>query len=75
LWRTGKYEEVYLHEYAIPKTAYRGLSQYIYIYDHEHPNQALGYQTPAQAYGVSLPVVKSTCQYLPEQSLYWKGNF
>jgi hypothetical protein len=31
LWRTVKYEETYLHEYAILKTAYRGLSQYIYI--------------------------------------------
>jgi len=29
LWRTIKYEEVYLHEYASPKEAYRQLFQYI----------------------------------------------
>ncbi len=60
LWRTVKYEEVYLNEYTSPKEAYRGLSQYIDFYDYERPHQALDYQTPAQVYGVSLPVVHST---------------
>ncbi len=31
LWRTIKYEEVYLHEYASPKEANRNLDQYIYF--------------------------------------------
>jgi putative transposase len=69
LWRTIKYEEVYLHEYASPKEAYRGLSQYIHFYDYERPHQALDYQTPAQVYGVSLPVVNSTCQVEPVETL------
>jgi putative transposase len=47
LWRTVKYEEVYLHEYASPKEAYRNLSQYIYFYNYERPHQALDYPPPA----------------------------
>jgi putative transposase len=69
LWRTVKYEEVYLHEYASPKEAYQSLSQYIYFYNYERPHQALDYQTPAQVYGVSLPVVNSTCQVEPVETL------
>jgi hypothetical protein len=34
LWRTVKYEEVYLHECTSPKDAYRSLSQYIYFYNY-----------------------------------------
>jgi len=57
LWRTIKYEEVYLHEYASPKEAYHQLAIYINFYNFERPHQALDYQTPAQVYGVRLPVM------------------
>src|SRR6266496_2872912 len=59
LWRTLKYEEVYLHDYASPKEAYQQLAQYIRFYNFERPHQALEYLTPAQLYGVSprVPVV------------------
>jgi putative transposase len=63
LWRTIKYEEVYLHDYASPKEAYRQLSNYICFYNFERPHQALAYLTPAQVYGMcpqALPVVHST---------------
>ena len=53
LWRTIKYEEVYLHDYASPKEAYRQLANYIRFYNFERPHQALEYLTPAQCYGVS----------------------
>jgi putative transposase len=53
LWRTIKYEEVYLHEYASPKEAYHQLANYICFYNFERPHQALEYLTPAQIYGVS----------------------
>jgi len=52
LWRTLKYEEVYLHEYASPKEAHRQLASYIRFYNFERPHQALDYLTPAQLYGV-----------------------
>jgi putative transposase len=50
LWRTIKYEEVYLHEYSTPKQARQSLSQYINFYNQERPHQALGYRTPAAIY-------------------------
>lgn len=54
LWRTIKYEEVYLHEYASPKEAHRQLTNYIHFYNFERPHQALDYQTPAQLYGIVI---------------------
>ena len=56
LWRTLKYEEVFLHDYASPKEAYHQLANYIRFYNFERPHQALNYLTPAQCYGVSSPV-------------------
>jgi putative transposase len=50
LWRSVKYEEVYLHDYANPKEARQGLTRYFTLYNHERPHQALKYQTPAEVY-------------------------
>lgn len=50
LWRTVKYEEVYLHDYAHPKEARQQLAQYFEFYNHRRPHQALDYRTPAQLY-------------------------
>jgi putative transposase len=50
LWRTVKYEEVYLKDYITPREARRGLDQYLTFYNQERPHQSLGYQTPAQVY-------------------------
>lgn len=50
LWRTVKYEEVYLHEYTTPREARRGLSCYLDFYNHQRLHQALGYRTPASIY-------------------------
>ena len=55
LWRTIKYEEVYLHEYASPKEAYRQLANYIRFYNFQRPHQALDYLTPAQVHGACTP--------------------
>jgi len=63
LWRTVKYEEVYLNEYASPKEAHRQLAIYFNFYNFERPHQALDYQTPAQAYRACtpcMPVIHST---------------
>ena len=51
LWRSLKYEEVYLSEYASPREARQGLSRYLSFYNVGRPYQALGYKTPAQVYG------------------------
>ena len=50
LWRSVKYEEVYLTEYANPREARHGLGHYFPFYNHERPHQALGYLTPAAVY-------------------------
>jgi putative transposase len=50
LWRTVKYEEVYLKSYADIEDAKRNLARYFQFYNHERPHQALGYNTPAETY-------------------------
>lgn len=50
LWRTIKYEEVYLHEYGSEKAVRRGLEDYLEFYNHRRLHQSLNYQTPAEVY-------------------------
>ena len=50
LWRSVKYEEVYLNEYLTPRQAREGLGRYFPFYNDERPHQALNYLTPAQVY-------------------------
>jgi transposase InsO family protein len=50
LWRTVKYEEVYLHDYLSPREARQALTRYFTFYNHERLHQALDYQTPAEVY-------------------------
>ena len=50
LWRTVKYEEVYIHEYTSPREARQALSRYFAFYNQERLHQALDYQTPAEMY-------------------------
>jgi putative transposase len=59
LWRTVKYEEVYLHDYASPKEARQQLSQYFEFYNHQRPHQALEYLTPAEVYSTGRSLVSS----------------
>ncbi len=50
LWRTVKYEHVYLNDYDRPKDARAGLTKYINFYCEERPHQALGYRRPAEVF-------------------------
>jgi putative transposase len=50
LWRTVKYEEVYLNEYQSVTDAGRRLSQYFDFYNTERFHQSLGYRTPQQVH-------------------------
>jgi len=58
LWRTIKYEEVYLHDYTTPRIARQGLTRYIEFYNCERPHQALSYRTPAELYGGARPAIQ-----------------
>ena len=50
LWRSVKYEEVYLQDYGGMGDAQRGLGRYFGFYNEERPHQALGYQPPGRVY-------------------------
>jgi putative transposase len=50
LWRTVKYEEVYLRDYQTVWEARHGLAHYFVFYNEERLHQALGYRPPAAVY-------------------------
>jgi len=55
LWRSVKYENIYLHAYDDLDEARSGLQTYFTFYNYERPHQSLGYQTPAAFYDLVLP--------------------
>jgi len=48
LWRSVKYEEVYLKDYQIVRDAGKSLKNYFNFYNNERPHQSLGYKTPRE---------------------------
>lgn len=50
LWRTVKYEDVYLRDYTSPRDTRTGLGQYLLHYNEQRPHSALDYRTPAVVY-------------------------
>ena len=50
LWRTLKYEDLYLRDYSGGRDVHAGLSRYFPFYNDERPHQGLGYRTPAEVY-------------------------
>jgi len=50
LWRSLKYEEVYLKDYASVAEARTGIAGYFRFYNHERLHQSLSYRTPAAIY-------------------------
>ena len=59
LWRSVKYEEVYLKAYQDGREARTGLGDYFRFYNTKRPHQALGYRTPAEAYAPQPTLVES----------------
>ena len=64
LWRSVKYEDVYLKEYATVTDLNEGLEQYFDFYDHWRKHQALEYRTPEEVFQASL---QSTGQTRPRR--------
>ncbi len=56
LWRSLKYEAVYLHELTDGFEAERVIGEWIGFYNTERPHSALAGRTPAEAYGAKQPV-------------------
>ncbi len=57
LWKTIKYEEVYLHAYDTVSDAKAGIGRYIDFYNRRRPHRALDGMTPDAVYFDSLPVL------------------
>ena len=57
LWRSLKYEEVYLHDYETPRQARLGIAAYFTFYNEKRLHESLGYHTPAEVYLTGSPVV------------------
>jgi len=55
LWKSVKYEEVYLHAYDSVADARRGLGRYFLFYNQRRPHSALDRQTPDMVYFGRLP--------------------
>ncbi|SDI43907.1 putative transposase, partial [Alteribacillus persepolensis] len=50
LWRSLKYEDIYLKEYETPRAVRQGIRNYLTFYNEERPHQALEDQPPAEIY-------------------------
>jgi putative transposase len=50
LWRSLKYENIYLADYGSPREAHTGIGSYFQFYNTERPHQALDYRRPAELY-------------------------
>ena len=54
LWKSIKYEEVFLHAYDPVFAAKSGIAKYLDFYNQERPHSSLGKQTPDEAYAPAL---------------------
>ena len=50
LWRSVKYEDLYLRDYADGHALYAGLARYFHYYNHERPHSGLAMRAPASCY-------------------------
>jgi putative transposase len=50
LWRSVKYEDIYLKDYATIPVLIEGLASYFQFYNYQRPHQSLAYRTPAEVH-------------------------
>ena len=65
LWRSLKYEEVYLKAYETPKEARTEIGEWFAFYNDERPHQSLGNKTPRQFFAANPP-----CAYVENASAF-----
>ncbi|PXX21306.1 putative transposase [Burkholderia pyrrocinia] len=58
VWRSIKYEEVYLKAYESVSYARRSIAEYIELYNRKRPHSSLADRTPDEAYFATLPAIK-----------------
>jgi putative transposase len=54
LWRSVKYEDIYIKDYERVPELVSGLTAYFGFYDEERPHQSLGYRTPGEVYRAGI---------------------
>ena len=58
LWRSVKYEEVYLHAYESVSAAKVGIGKYFAFFNARRPHSSLDGKTPDELYFASLPAIR-----------------
>jgi putative transposase len=77
LWRTVKYEEVYLKAYSNGRDAKTGIDDYFRFYNTQRPHQALGYRPPAEVFNAKTSEwneEEKDRRWLPGRELVDFGN-
>jgi putative transposase len=67
LWRSVKYEDVYIRDYADGKALFEGLTRYFHFYNFKRVHQGLDYKIPADLYPNAHHL--AACHSLPTSSL------
>ncbi|TAK46540.1 MAG: hypothetical protein EPO28_02310 [Saprospiraceae bacterium] len=64
-WRSVKYEDIYLHEYANGLELFDGFEKYFYCYNDERKHKALDFKTPAETFffGPILKPLTNFCKF------------
>jgi putative transposase len=65
LWRSVKYEQVYLHAYASVAEARAGLGRYMNFYNGRRPHSSLGARIPDQTYFTRAPLLAAARKISP----------
>ena len=66
LWRSVKYEAVYLHSFDTMEQAREGLAHYIIFYNQRRPHQSLDYKTPNEFYFDSINIKQTFIQEMSD---------
>ena len=73
LWRSVKYEEVYLKDYQTPAEARLGLGRYFEFYNNGRPHQSLDYRTPAEVHRPGRTCLPDRLVVTPDD-VNWDGG-
>ena len=73
LWKSLKYEEVYVHAYDTVNAAHQGLERYLTFYNQTRPHQALDGQTPDQVYYDNLTTRRTAASSATRQAPLKEG--
>jgi len=69
LWRSIKYEEVYIKNYQTVREAKEGISKYMVFYNQGRPHQSLDYRTPFEVYFGRDNKTKEASRYLKQAKI------